>query len=113
MNTNKVIHEAMGRKLPDCDKARHKMQHPFGFCVTCGAKWPHLNGPAYPDYTSPTHYCALMDWMRDIERIMDLEKWACQGDAGVMYIDFENWMHSTRQEQVNLVAEAISEGVLK
>ena len=70
-----------------------------------GFNWSH----SWPDYTDPDHYCVLLDWLLegDKARLFGIYTYY----QGKQFIDYP--FGSTRQEQVNLIAEAIEAGVFK
>lgn len=111
MDANKVIHVARGLCWHEWSPKETIRPRIGRQDCLCGV-WTYT-GEYQTDYTDPVHYCALMVWMRGGDRITDLEKWACCGGSDAIFIDFENWMHLPRQEQVSLIAEAIEAGVLK
>ncbi len=107
MNVNQVIHEARGFKWHEIDNRGH--------CLTCNT-YPmdgggdfHRSHPRV-DYAGPVHYCDLMDWMREGDRAQSLDRFIFNEED---YADIQEWLVLTRQEQVNLIAEAIEAEILK
>jgi hypothetical protein len=116
MNANKITHEARGLCWHEVSKDKRVFEDEKGrclirYCVKCEKSWDkctNITDTEYErgtDYTTPTHYCELMDWMRYGDRWDGFRCW--------YKFCIEQFLESNRQEQVNLIAEAITEGVLK
>jgi hypothetical protein len=113
MNANKIIHEARGLKWKYEDKSVWNCK-----CDCIVPSYPTFRKNkhvppcehAEPDYTDPVHYCELMDWMREESLHAAFGLWLkSTKDISMSY----HWLGLPRQEKVNLIAQAIEEGVLK
>lgn len=109
MNVNKAIHESMGL----CWHHTGGYVNPANGVATCCKcqQTIALMDETKPDYTTPTHYCELMDWMRSANA--DLVQAFCKRNQNNEPVTIAEWLKLSRQEQVNLIAEAITEAVLK
>ena len=108
MNANKVIHEAMGLCWHILGRLKNDKAGRYVSCDKCDKRikvgvWSIASDN--PDYTDPVHYCALMDWMREGNNADHLDDFR-------VFMRVSDWLKLSRQEQINLIAEAIETGAL-